>query len=622
MFRPERMLKLRIYGIKSKQDAILDLIQREGVIEITEVDLPGLSHGHPPSYYSKVSQYLMLLNNLFEFFPESLKQDNYKASLLDLDKAINLAKSMEGDIKAIIDLFRRVEMLKSEAHDIEIEIKNLERIVSLFGDLPESPKNAIVLCFKIPKRYVGEIKKISSKIPNSLLFNKHWDEEHDVVILITPFKENLKDYLSSLPIEYINIPKEGTRVGLKNMENKLNELKLEISDLEARIYNFFKNNAKDLLNLHYTFSVYENRASVSLNFAESDMFFVMEGWIPEKYFDKLRRKLKRKFSKFINIEVVETKEMPPTLLSNPTYVKPFEFLVKYLSMPRYDDIDVSLIYFFTIPLLFGMIIGDVGYSIITILISDILQNRYRHSKSIKALAGILKISAMGGIIWGIIFDEWFGASHMFWFNTLSSFGIKLIAHPIYHGFRRIESLTALIGLSIIIGIVHITAGFILGLINEILNRNAKGALSKIFWIVVLYSGIGVVLALFGVLHNVLSLLIPTFIIGVFGLFLTEGIVGVFEISGLLGNILSYTRLAAFGIVGVIISELINHFMQPSPEKGLLNIIIIPAMFFLHFLNAVLAIFEGIVQGGRLNAVEFATKFFHGGGKPFVPFKMR
>jgi len=32
-------------------------------------------------------------------------------------------------------------------------------------------------------------------------------------------------------------------------------------------------------------------------------------------------------------------------------------------------------------------------------------------------------------------------------------------------------------------------------------------------------------------------------------------------------------------------------------------------------------FECIVQGGRLNLVEFFGKFYHGGGKAFAPFSM-
>jgi V/A-type H+-transporting ATPase subunit I len=31
-------------------------------------------------------------------------------------------------------------------------------------------------------------------------------------------------------------------------------------------------------------------------------------------------------------------------------------------------------------------------------------------------------------------------------------------------------------------------------------------------------------------------------------------------------------------------------------------------------------FESLIQGARLNYIEFFSKFYHGGGKAFTPFK--
>ena len=40
---------------------------------------------------------------------------------------------------------------------------------------------------------------------------------------------------------------------------------------------------------------------------------------------------------------------------------------------------------------------------------------------------------------------------------------------------------------------------------------------------------------------------------------------------------------------------------------------------LHFLNMIVSMFEGAVQGARLNFIEFFTKFYTGGGIKFKPF---
>ena len=97
--------------------------------------------------------------------------------------------------------------------------------------------------------------------------------------------------------------------------------------------------------------------------------------------------------------------------------------------------------------------------------------------------------------------------------------------------------------------------------------------------------------------------------------------GAVELPGILGNSLSYARIAAVGIAGVALAEVINESFMPGPEKGLMLLIILPLFLVLHVLNAGLTMVESIVQGGRLNLVEFYGKFFQGGGKAFVPFSV-
>ena len=63
--------------------------------------------------------------------------------------------------------------------------------------------------------------------------------------------------------------------------------------------------------------------------------------------------------------------------------------------------------------------------------------------------------------------------------------------------------------------------------------------------------------------------IVLFVISVIALAITEGVLGIIEIPGLVGNILSYSRIAAIGIVGVVIADLLNKFIIPSPDKGII-----------------------------------------------------
>jgi len=59
---------------------------------------------------------------------------------------------------------------------------------------------------------------------------------------------------------------------------------------------------------------------------------------------------------------------------------------------------------------------------------------------------------------------------------------------------------------------------------------------------------------------------------------------------------------------------------PKPSLGWWLILVIPAYLGIHMFNICLGMFESVVQGGRLNLVEFFGKFYKGGGKKFAPFK--
>jgi V/A-type H+-transporting ATPase subunit I len=182
----------------------------------------------------------------------------------------------------------------------------------------------------------------------------------------------------------------------------------------------------------------------------------------------------------------------------------------------------------------------------------------------------------------------------------------------------------LVGLTAFVGMIHLAFGFAIGAINE-WKHNKKHAMAKIAWIGVeigmlltLLPAIGLV-AMPALMYAGLAVLV----ISVIALAITEGILGIIELPGLLGNILSYTRIAAIGIVGIVIAEiLLNQFVIPLPEHGIFALLLLPLFLLLHVVNAFIAMFESLVQGGRLNIVEFRSKFLHGGGEIFVPFSVK
>jgi V/A-type H+-transporting ATPase subunit I len=132
--------------------------------------------------------------------------------------------------------------------------------------------------------------------------------------------------------------------------------------------------------------------------------------------------------------------------------------------------------------------------------------------------------------------------------------------------------------------------------------------------------------MYGMFPGMLVPSVAVLVLSIVGLMLTEGVIAAVEIPGLLGNVMSYLRIAAVGVGGVIIAEAINELLMPHFELtpgGIVMFIIITALYLaMHLASCMLAMFESLVHGARLNVVEFFGKFYKGGGTMFVPFSAK
>ena len=99
-----------------------------------------------------------------------------------------------------------------------------------------------------------------------------------------------------------------------------------------------------------------------------------------------------------------------------------------------------------------------------------------------------------------------------------------------------------------------------------------------------------------------------------------GAYDLYNITGWLSDVLSYSRLLALGLATGVIASVINQLgsMMPNNVIGIIAFVLIFIVG--HSMNLAINLLGAYVHTNRLQFVEFFGKFYEGGGRPFNPFR--
>jgi V/A-type H+/Na+-transporting ATPase subunit I len=343
---------------------------------------------------------------------------------------------------------------------------------------------------------------------------------------------------------------------------------------------------------------------------------VIAGWTPSERVPELRFELERAAGGQLVVDEVPTPLAvePPVLMRNRKLARPFEFLVRFLDLPRSGSLDPTVLMALFLPLMVGVMVGDLVYGMLLLVIALVVRRRFAgDSPAVRDLSRVF----VAGSVWAMIFGALFG-------EALGDVGHKLGLPALWFYRGGADAVTPLLLFSLALGTAHVVLGQLLGLWQsasahrrvELVNR--VGSLLALAGVLAL-AGIsahrvpgGMVAALLAGGGVAVGLVLLTIGRGALGL-----VMGPLEFVGTLGNVLSYLRLAAVGLASTYLAMVANELSVIGP----IWLGVFVGMFF-HSLNLGLASFSPMIQALRLHYVEFFSKFYEGGGQPFRPFGAR
>jgi V/A-type H+/Na+-transporting ATPase subunit I len=306
----------------------------------------------------------------------------------------------------------------------------------------------------------------------------------------------------------------------------------------------------------------------------------------------------------------------PVTLENRKEIAPFEFLLSLRGgLPAYGTVDPTIILAVFYPIIFGMIVGDIGYGAIMLGVVIWLRLKFKDNAGVQMATGILGPATTMAVLFGFLYGEFFG-------NLLEKFQIPLtiipgvLTLPLY---RTRGSLALLmIALSLGMGLIQVVFGLVLGIINGLKTKHMSHVYEKSGMLGFLGG-----LLLFGLL--LIPALAPAKLVVqiIAGLAVVVGLyyalkggkaAGLVESISLITSIASYIRIMALGLAGAIFAEAVNSL---AAKLGFIGIIV---GLLLHSVNILISAFSPNIHAIRLNLLEFFGKFYEPSKEVYKPFE--
>lgn len=639
MSRPKEMTRAVIVGHKSILKVTIDALHDANLFHIEDFveDESGFKISKPFKNAEDVSKKLVKIRSIANYLGIESKKPAVQKSdsvLRDLDSKLD---ELDRTISSKMETISKLEI---ELKDLESQKRELLPFMSIDLDFD------YYRGYENLKVFAGTVKgnldtsQISSITQAYELF---FDPQSKTAVLFVAKDDADRVYelLQGLGFKELRVPERGGVPSelLRFIEQKEAEVTQRIASLQAEIESLKTKYADFILASDEVLSIESQKAELPLRIATSANAFIIDGWTPTEDFDKVVSAVNSATNGKAYVTSLEIhheeEEHAPVEYNNSKIVAPMQQVMDLYSRPKYTELDPSSAIFITFPLIYGMILGDIGYAIILGAIALAIRTMVK-SDAVKPLMDILIYCQIWSIIFGIIYGEFLGFSlaslHTAhgvvpglipgWDTIIlfESIGGEEFTFPIH----RSHMVMTMIGVSVLVGLIHLNLGFLFGFSNIARHHGMKHAvLEKGSWIVI---ELGVLIAAIGYLGGTALTYIGAgiLLLGVIMLTMGEGIKGPIELPSLMGNALSYARIIAVGLSSIYIAGTVNDIAfgmiwADHSKIGFAAVAAILVFILGHGLNTVLSIIAPGLHALRLQYVEFFGKFYEGGGRKFNPF---
>ena len=657
-----QMQRINICALKKNRKAILERLQELGAMEI-DIQLEDDNLGEKQDVASSralferraqtADQALAILNTyvpekkgmldslagkplvekeLFEKAAEN--QDQYMATasrIVTLDKQIAESKA------AVLKVQNQVEALAPWLSlTVPVSYTGTQKTAVLIGTMPNPQDQQSILNLlagAVPDVEAVDVELISTDKDFTYLAVICMKQDAGKVeeVLRTggfskpssPVQKIPEEYKKDLEAEIAKAQEQA-----KQLESELAECAVSRQDLEL-ISDYYRTRAE--------------KYRILGEIPQTASTFAISGYVPAAKADAIVKELSEHYGAAAETEGIKEEEEPPVLLHNNRFSESVEGVLASFGLPAKGEIDPTFFTSIFYVFLFGLMLSDAAYGLIVSLACGIVLLKFpRMETNLRKSVQLFFWCGLSTLFWGVLFGGYFGDA----LDVISEtfFGHKISIPALW--FVPLNEPMRMLLYSMLFGVIHLFTGLALkGYMYIRDHKYMDFVCDVIFWYMLLLGLIGLLIpsSMFAGIAGK-QIVFPaalnaaskwSAILGAVGIVLFSGrssknpalrialgAYDLYNITGWLSDVLSYSRLLALGLATGVIASVVNQ-MGSMGGKSIGGVILFIIVFVIgHVFNMAINLLGAYVHTCRLQYVEFFGKFYEGGGKPFEPFKLK
>lgn len=643
------MAKVEVIGPKNLFFDVLSLLHEEGTLHIEDLSKK-IQSGEVP---------LRPMEVVAEQEREKQRMEDLLLRLRSILKALHLpdeeidpaerdkmyvelwnkdSKDLSREVADVIEqVEERTANLAQTQASMEAELALLARYEPILQKIQPLAKQIVTtgtydsVALLVERRYkaaLEDLKRELDKITDSQceIVSTDVDEETTAVIVVFPKRasEAVHKFLAMENVNQVRLPSEFQDMPFDVAYDRLRErralLPKQLEEVRDGLHEMSRKWYTRLITIRDVLTDKIEELEAIPKFGQTEFAFVITGWIPVDQLKGLERSIMEHFGPDVIVEQLEIDEHEyeetPVAQRNPKWAAPFEPLMGYLmgGKPAYGTVDPTIVFAISYPLIFGMIVGDIGYGAIMLAIILWMRFKFKENAGVQLATSILGPAATSAMLFGFFYGEFFGGVlwEAGWIKTINVLGFTL-------PYNREHEVGPLIAMAIGLGALQIMFGLILGVVNAVRTKHMKHAYVKgglagfIVGAIILLAAGKLLSPGMQPVGQMIGALIM--LAGVFAAIAFGSIMGFVETLETVSNIASYIRIMAVGLSDAIFSSAINKLGESMPLPVTIIVLVL-----MHGLHLILAAFTPTIHALRLNFLEFFGKFYEATKNEYKPFQ--